>query len=191
VKFDNLFFADVEARGVSPVRGTMTEFGVVHYVTGKTFHGVLFRGRPDPANPAVPLVGEQISTAREEAERLALWTAMLHRGRATLVSDNPAYDFMWIAGMFDEAGLDNPFGHSGRRISDFYAGLTGDWLSTQEWKRYRRTVHDHNPVHDAQGNAEAFAEILRLHAAGELAGPSEAVCGACGKPMGLTCWRCA
>jgi hypothetical protein len=32
-------------------------------------------------------------------------------GRAVLVSDNPAYDFMWLAGMFDRAGLENPFGH--------------------------------------------------------------------------------
>jgi hypothetical protein len=58
--------------------------------------------------------------------------------------------------------MDNPFGHSGRRISDFWAGLNRDWGNTQGWKRFRRTAHDHNPVHDAMGNAEAFEEILRL-----------------------------
>ncbi len=53
-------------------------------------------------------------------------TSPVH-GVLVFVSDNPAYDWQWIAGMFDRAGLDNPFGHSGRRISDFWAGLNGDW----------------------------------------------------------------
>jgi hypothetical protein len=78
-----------------------------------------------------------------------------------MVSDNIAYDWQWIAGMFDRAGMDNPFGHSGRRIGDYYAGLTGDFGNTQAWKRLRVTPHDHDPVHDAMGNVEAFARILR------------------------------
>ncbi|MFY9850484.1 MAG: hypothetical protein WAK83_23190 [Trebonia sp.] len=56
----------------------------------------------------------------------------------------------------------NPFGHSGRRIGDFWAGLNRDWGDTQGWKRLRKTAHHHNPVNDAMGNAEAFEEILRL-----------------------------
>ena len=67
---------------------------------------------------------------------------------------------MWVAGMFDRAELENPFGHSGRRISDFYAGLTGKLNNTQAWKRLRVTPHTHNPVDDAMGNVEAFARIL-------------------------------
>jgi len=78
------------------------------------------------------------------------------------VSDNPAYDWQWIAGMFDRAGMDNPFGHSGRRISDFWAGLNRNWSETPGWKQFRRTAHDHNPVNDAMGNVEAFEEILRV-----------------------------
>lgn len=35
-----------------------------------------------------------------------------------------------------------------------------DFRSTQKWKRLRRTRHDHNPVHDALGNAEALIRIL-------------------------------
>ena len=69
---------------------------------------------------------------------------------------------LWLAGMFDRAGMDNPFGHSGRRISDFWAGLNRDWGDTQSWKRFRKTAHDHNPVNDAMGNVEAFEEILRV-----------------------------
>ena len=55
----------------------------------------------------------------------------------------------------------NPFGHSARRISDFYAGLMGDFTRTQGWKRLRVTPHDHHPVHDALGNVEAFERLLR------------------------------
>jgi hypothetical protein len=156
-------FIDCEARGVSPVNGVLTEFGAVHYHTRDTFHGVLFESRPDPANPAVPLVGERVATDAEVAANLIAWL-VLHLGgqQPVLVSDNPAYDFMWIAGMYDRAGMDNPFGHSGRRISDFWAGVNRDWSRTQDWKRYRKTVHDHNPVHDAMGNVEAFEEILRI-----------------------------
>jgi len=55
----------------------------------------------------------------------------------------------------------NPFGHSGRRISDFYDGLVGDFGNSQAWKRLRITPHDHNPVNDAMGNVEAFERLLK------------------------------
>ena len=54
----------------------------------------------------------------------------------------------------------NPFGHSGRRIADFYAGLVATVYKTQNWKRLRRTKHDHHPVHDALGNAEALIRLF-------------------------------
>jgi hypothetical protein len=160
VKYDNWFFVDVEARGVSPVNGTMTEFGVVHFNTEQSFHGRLFEGTPDPENPAVPIVGERIADGFDVAMRLSVWLDKLNNGRATLWSDNCAYDFMWMAGLYDAEGLPNPFGHSGRRISDFYAGLTKKVGNTQEWKSFRKTEHDHHPVHDALGNVEAMKTIL-------------------------------
>jgi hypothetical protein len=161
-------FVDCEARGISPVNGTMTEFGAVHYDSRDTFHGRLFESSPDPVNPAVPVVGRRVRSDLAVAEEFGGWLGR-HLGsrRAVLVSDNPAYDFMWIAGMFDIAGLPNPFGHSGRRIGDFWAGLQRDWSDTQRWKQLRVTRHDHNPVHDALGNVEAFAAIMEsLHSPG-------------------------
>ena len=156
-------FVDCEARGTSPVHGVLTEFGAVHYGSRDTFHGRLFDATPDPANPAIPIVGRRLASDTEVAERFAAWLKD-HLGgtRPVFVSDNPAYDWQWIAGMFDRAGINNPFGHSGRRISDFWAGLNRDWSDTQGWKRFRRTAHDHNPVNDAMGNVEAFDEIMRL-----------------------------
>ena len=161
-------FVDCEARGTSPVHGVLTEFGAVHYDTRDTFHGRLFDATPDPANPAISIVGERIATDEDVAESFAAWLREhLGNRRPVFVSDNPAYDWQWIAGMFDRAGMDNPFGHSGRRISDFWAGLNRDWSDTQSWKQFRKTAHDHNPVHDAMGNVEAFEEIMRLAKAPE------------------------
>jgi hypothetical protein len=154
---------DCEAAGASPVFGTLTEFGAVEVESKATFHGRLWEGEPDPANPARPIPGARIATDLEVATAFAAWIAQVcGTARPVMVSDNPAYDFMWIAGMFDRVGMPNPFGHSARRISDFWAGLQRDWRLTQTWKKFRQTPHDHNPVNDAMGNVEAFERILSL-----------------------------
>ena len=159
----NYIFVDVEAVGTSPVGGTMTEFGAVHEKSLKTFHGRIYEGTPNPDNPAVPIVGKQISTYKKVAEEFAEWLKEVGGNeRPVFISDNVAYDWQWISGMFDVAGMPNPFGHSGRRISDFYAGVMNNFGDTQGWKRWRVTKHDHNPVNDAMGNVEAFQVIKRI-----------------------------
>lgn len=160
-------FVDVEARGASPVNGQMTEFGAVDLVTRQTFHGVLIDAIPDPKNPAIPYFDED--SKRYDAAQVmfdfGIWLTDLGDGNERVVfwSDNPAYDFMWIAGEFDRWGLYNPFGHSGRRIADLAAGLKGSWKDTQYWKKWRITEHDHNPVNDSQGNVEAFVTLLETY----------------------------
>jgi hypothetical protein len=159
----NYIFVDVEALGASPVRGTMTEFGAVHEKSLAIFHGVIFKGTPDPENPAVPVIGSRVSTYKAVAEEFYDWLEeQCGDERPIFVSDNVAYDWQWISAMFDVAGLDNPFGHSGRRISDFWAGLNHNWGETQSWKSFRVTEHDHNPVNDAMGNVEAFQKIKEI-----------------------------
>lgn len=158
----SLFFVDCEAYGNVPALGALTEFGVVHWPTRKSFHGILVKSEPDPANPAAPLPVKDVEpdyTVWPRCERFLSECA--GRDRAVMVSDNPAFDFMWIADGFWRHLGRNPFGHSARRISDFYAGLTGDFHNTQKWKRLRITPHDHNPVHDALGNVEAFDRMLK------------------------------
>jgi DNA polymerase III epsilon subunit-like protein len=56
----------------------------------------------------------------------------------------------------------NPFGFSGRRIGDLYAGLVKDASKATEWKKYRVTEHTHNPVDDARGNGEALKKFREL-----------------------------
>jgi hypothetical protein len=158
-----LIFVDCEATGPCPCPErdwVLTEFGAVDYVTHKTFHGILRESRPSPSNPAIAeLTGVEFDVVAvfKSFER---WLDDLGSGRPIFVSDNPAFDFQWINHEFWHTLNRNPFGHSGRRISDFYAGTKGDFFQTQTWKEWRKTPHDHNPVHDAMGNVEAFETIL-------------------------------
>ena len=166
---NNLIFVDVEANGRCPGKGIMTEFGAVTYPARQSFHGVLAESYPDPLNPAMSklVMAEGYfdqTLARQVMNKFSKWIyEQVGTQRPILVSDNPAYDFQWINYYFWHYGdpeIGNPFGHSARRISDFYAGLMGDFHNTQSWKKLRVTRHDHNPVHDALGNVEAFQRLL-------------------------------
>lgn len=157
-----LFFVDCEAYGHVPALGELTEFGCVAYPSKQSFHGVLMESAPDPANPAIPKPTGVRYDALAVFQKFEQWLNVQAKGdRIAMVSDNPAFDFMWIAdGCWRHLGR-NPFGHSARRIGDFYAGLRGDFTQANKWKRLRVTTHDHHPVHDALGNVEAFERMLK------------------------------
>lgn len=157
-----LIFVDVEAYGGCPATGKLTEFGAVEFKSRKTFHGVIWKSTPDPSNPAVPLPTElAVADPADVFREFDAWLKSVASGNPKFVSDNPAYDWQWINDGFWRYLGRNPFGHSARRIGDFYAGLRHDFYTKQDWKRLRRTVHDHNPVNDAMGNVEAFERLLK------------------------------
>jgi hypothetical protein len=91
------------------------------------------------------------------------WLTSLEADRVVFWSDNPAFDWQWINHGFAVAGIANPFGFSARRIGDLYAGLSRNFGNTQGWKKLRQTAHDHDPLNDAKGNAEALVSILDEH----------------------------
>lgn len=153
---------DIEAaRGPTPRSGVMTEFAGVDLETGSHFYAKLYRTRPDEITPAIPVITDEtpLQPLDEAMSRFAEWLGQWDE-QVVFVSDNPGYDFMWIADAFDAAEIDNPFGHSSRRIGDLYAGLAGNWRDANKWKRWRRTDHDHTALNDAHGNAEALRTIL-------------------------------
>jgi hypothetical protein len=73
-----------------------------------------------------------------------------------------AFDWQFINYYFHRFLGRNPFGFSGRRIGDLYAGMVKDASKATEWKKYRITAHTHNPVDDAKGNAEALKKFRKL-----------------------------
>jgi len=139
-----LIFVDCEAIGKCPVLGELTEFGAVDFKTRATFYADIKK------------MGE-----KNAFEQFDIWLTKITNGRKPIfVSDNPAFDWQWINYGFWHSLQKNPFGWSARRISDFYAGLVGDFSQTQHWKSLRITPHTHNPVDDAMGNVEAFERLL-------------------------------
>ena len=143
----NLIFVDCEANGKSPSTGKMTEFGAIAYPSKASFRGVL--------------LGKGPAEEKEVFDKFGKWLTEMTKGEKPIfVSDNPAFDWQWINDGFWKNLGRNPFGHSGRRIGDFYAGLMGDFTDSSSWKKLRVTQHDHNPVNDAMGNFEAFERLL-------------------------------
>jgi hypothetical protein len=156
----SLIFVDCESDGPCPGKGELTEFGAVELRSRKTFHGVLWEANPDPVNPALPLRTGKRFDAQKVYTDFETWLNQFG-SRPVFVSDNPAFDWQWINYGFHHTLGRNPFGFSARRIGDFAAGLKGDFYAKQDWKRLRITNHDHNPVNDAMGNAEAFERLVK------------------------------
>ena len=138
----SLVFVDVEASGPCPGRGELTEFGAVMHKTKETFYGDLRNKTPWGIAFVFDCFNEWLETNCDS--------------RPIFVSDNPAFDWQWINYYFHHYMGKNPFGWSGRRIGDYFAGLQGDFRKSCSWKKLRVTKHDHNPVNDAMGNVEAF-----------------------------------
>ena len=89
------------------------------------------------------------------------WIKENSKGKPIFISDNLAFDWQWINFYFHYFLGKNPFGWSGRRLSDLYCGMKMDTFAS--WKKqFRKTIHDHNPVNDAKGDAEALLAFKEL-----------------------------
>ena len=163
-----LFVVDVESDGPCPGLFSMISFGAVAVdrSLSKTFLGQVAplpaAGRLE-ASAAISGIPRATHEAYEDPgivmTRFRDWLAEVNKdGRPVLVSDNPAFDWQFINYYFHRYLGENPFGFSARRIGDLYAGLTKNYHA--RWKFLRKTAHDHNPVSDALGNAEALINIL-------------------------------
>lgn len=157
---------DVEADGPAPGLYSMVCFGAV--LIGEdldnTFYG---RCAPitdtyDPESLAISGFSreqhEGFKPPRDTMLQFANWLKRIAPYGAVFVSDNPAFDFAFINYYFHRFTGENPFGFSARRIGDLYCGMKGDIRAS--WKHLRETVHDHNPVNDAKGNAEALMKMF-------------------------------
>jgi hypothetical protein len=101
----------------------------------------------------------------EQAIRdLVEWVESVTVGRPCLVSDNNGFDAAYVNYYCHFYLGRNPFGHSSRRIGDFFSGLERDWsVPHRKWKKLRKTIHTHNALDDAIGNAQALCTLAELH----------------------------
>ena len=161
---------DVESDGPIPAEFSMVCFGAVVFDDhlDKSFYG---KTRPI-SDRFVPEALAVSGFSREQhlgfddpktvMEAFAAWLEQQTKGRPVFVSDNVAFDWQFINYYFHRFVGRNPFGFSGRRIGDLYAGLVKDAYKASDWKKYRVTKHTHNPVDDARGNAEALRKFKEL-----------------------------
>lgn len=156
---------DVESDG--PIQGihSMVCFGAVIVREGlkDTFYGQICPISEEYEPEALAISGftrEEHLTFEDPKivmTKFAQWIELYCKDRPVLISDNNGYDAAWINYYFHKYYGSNPFGFSSRRIGDLYCGMVKDAQS--KWKHLRTTVHDHNPVNDAKGNAEALLKM--------------------------------
>ncbi len=161
---------DIEANG--PLIGTnsMISFGMVIVEPGfsRTFHGQLRPITDEYVPEALAVSGftheetKKFDNPRDVMQAAAKWLHENISGTPLLWSDNNGFDKPWMHWYFltFNWGKD-PFGHSSRRIADFICGIEKD--TRFQWKKLRRTKHDHNPVNDAKGNAEVLLDYFINH----------------------------
>jgi len=164
----SLIAVDVESDGPIPPKYSMVSFGavVVEPTLSRTFKGQV-RPISDlwlPEALAVSGVGRAEHQGYDEPaevmERFERWIGESSKGKPVFVSDNLAFDWQFINYYFHAFLGRNPFGWSGRRIGDLYCGMVKDGYAP--WKHLRRTPHDHDPVNDARGNAEALLAMIDM-----------------------------
>ena len=170
-----LLSMDVEASGPCPGMGDMISFAAVIIEPGlaRRWHSENMLPTVPAFNPgayaSIGMTREQHLAARYTIEeRVADFVAWLRAmepeaSRFVMVSDNPGFDFGWVNWALHTYGHGGVLGHSARRIGDVWSGLRGRSRETLGWKKLRRAPHDHNPLNDALGNAEAWQEMWRLH----------------------------
>ncbi len=162
---------DVESDGPIPNKYSMVCFGavVVEPSLSKTFYGKTRPISKEWIPEALNVSGfsraqhEKFDSPELVMKNFAQWLSTASDGKPIFISDNPAFDWQWINYYFHYYLGKNPFGFSARRIGDLYCGMKMDGGLNSEWKRlFRKTTHDHNPVNDAKGNAEALLAMKRM-----------------------------
>lgn len=162
---------DVEADGPIPHKYSMVCFGAVILEPSlqKTFYGKTKPISSEWIPDALKVSGfnreqhESFDEPQKVMQDFDNWIKENSKGKPTFISDNPAFDWQWINYYFHMFLGKNPFGFSGRRIGDLYCGMKMDTGLNAEWKKlYRKTNHDHNPVNDAIGNAEALLAMKKM-----------------------------
>lgn len=168
----NFISFDVEADGPCSGLYSMVSLGMVYVPDpSQTFYAT-FRPISDKFVPEALKVSQftreqtlAFPPAQDGIVALEQWLNSLNlQGRPLAWSDNPGFDWQFLNYYCQLYLGRNPFGHSCRRIGDFFAGMQHDPRATSQWKRLRNTKHTHNAKDDALGNAQALRVMFGLPA---------------------------
>jgi hypothetical protein len=162
---------DIEADGPIPGDYSMVALGAVVVEPGlsRTFKAV-FRPISDKWVPEALAVSgftrEQTLTFPYAIDGIMAFRDWVEdatgKDKARFVSDNSAFDPMFVYWYMHHFTGGNPFGHSSTSLGSLWKGLARDTRS-KEYKKFRRTRHTHYPLDDAMGNAEAMLCMVEKH----------------------------
>jgi hypothetical protein len=174
MKYTN-FSMDGESNGPSPRRHSLVWFGVVliNEVLDTHFEGKMCPISREYVPDAIKVTGLTHEETLLFPSPLIVMPAFiawvkLHTKpgtKAMLWSDNNGYDMSFFSPYLHEFAGVNPFRHTSRNISDRYKGLmagrkaAGTIDPPDEYRSFEHliiTPHDHTPVNDARGNAQAL-----------------------------------
>lgn len=162
----NYIMVDIESDGPAPGLYSMIAFGaiVVEESLNRKFGPVYLKPISDQwFSEALSISG----FSREETlkfedpfnvmNRFNSWVKLIKK--PTFIADNNGFDWSFINYYFWKYVGSNPFGFSSQNLNSIYKGLKRNMFAS--FKFLRKTKHDHNPLNDAIGNAEAMLTILK------------------------------
>lgn len=159
------YAVDVEADGEYPIDFSMVCFGAVKITPAldTTFYGQTSPISSNFNSEALAISG--FSRQQHEGfehpiitmKRFVMWVNKTTVGKPIFVADNNGFDWMFMCTYMWKYAGENPFGWSSRRIGDLWCGMEKD--TYYKWKWMRDAKHDHNPVNDSMGNAQAVLKM--------------------------------
>ena len=102
---------------------------------------------------------ESYENPKKALTEFVKWIEDNTKGKLVFLSDNNGFDWMFMCWYLEHFLGKNPFGYNSTNISSLYRGLTKDLNAN--FDSLRKTPHNHNPLNDAMGNAEAFLEMMK------------------------------
>jgi len=158
---------DVEADGPIPGKYSMIELGAVAVEPSlnRTFHAKLRPISDEYLQEALAITGySREQTLKFDDSSIVMknfeeWILNVTIGRPIFIADNNGFDWMFVCWYFHTMLGRNPFGYSSQNLNSLYKGLSKNLFGS--FKHLRKTLHDHNPVNDAKGNAEALLTLIQ------------------------------
>lgn len=162
---------DVEADGPCPGLYSMIALGAVVVEPGleRTFGATIAPISDDWNPPALAVSGysreETLAFAPPEKviPKFAGWLDGLTADsfdRLQFVSDNAGFDWMFVCYYLWRFAGRNPFGFTSTSLTSLHKGFSRDLRANFRREGLRRTMHTHNPVADAKGNAEVLMALF-------------------------------